>query len=65
LQGAELDPDSNYIKKWVPELNDVSPKNIHTWYETWKDNKQIKYPKPICDYQVQKEKALAMFRKIY
>jgi deoxyribodipyrimidine photo-lyase len=65
LQGAELDPHANYIKKWVPELKDVSPKDIHTWYETWKDNKQIKYPKPICDYQVQKEKALAMFRKIY
>ena len=65
LQGKEVDPDANYIKQWVPELKNVNAKDIHQWNDTWREHKECKYPKPICDYQVQKEKALAMFRKIY
>jgi deoxyribodipyrimidine photolyase len=36
------------------------------WDTEWeKYKKDIKYPKPICNYEEQKEKALAMFRAIY
>jgi len=65
-QSAEVDPDCNYIKKWIPELKDVPAKDIIRWNTEWeKYKKDVKYPKPICNYEDQKEKALAMFRAIY
>jgi len=65
LQSKEVDPDAEYIKKWIPELKDVSPKDIHTWETTFQNYKSIGYEKPICSYEEQKEKALAMFKAIY
>lgn len=66
-QSKEYDPDALYIKKWVPELADVQPKVIHKWYDYCNDNeyKNIKYNAPICDYVIQKEAALKMYREIY
>ncbi len=29
LQSAKFDPNATYIKRWIPELADISPKNIH------------------------------------
>jgi deoxyribodipyrimidine photo-lyase len=63
IQSEKFDPDAEYIKKWVPELEHVSAKDIHQWNEVWKDyTKTTKYPKPICDYSAQKELALRMYR---
>jgi len=65
-QSIEVDPDCDYIKKWIPELKDVPPKHIQKCNTVWKNyKKETKYPKPICNYEEQKEKALAMFRAIY
>lgn len=65
-QNAKVDPECNYVKKWVPELQNVSAKDIIRWNTEWeKYKKDVKYPKPICNYEEQKEKALAMFRAIY
>jgi len=65
-QTQECDPDCDYIKKWVTELKDVPVKDILNWETTWENyKKETKYPKPICNYEEQKEKALAMFRAIY
>ena len=66
LQSEEWDKNAEYIKKWLPELKDVPPKDIHTWYKSFEKYKgHIKYPKPICNYEEQKEKALSMFKAIY
>jgi deoxyribodipyrimidine photo-lyase len=67
LQGEEYDSDAKYIKKWLPQLNDVPAKDIHNWYKVCNLDKykKINYPDPICDYDEQKKKALAMFRAIY
>ena len=65
-QSEEHDPDAEYIKKWVPELEDVPVKCIHTW-NICSDNeefKEIDYPKPIVDYKEQREKALKMYKAI-
>lgn len=65
-QSEEHDPDAEYIKKWVPELEDVPVKCIHTW-NICSDNeefKEIDYPKPIVDYKEQREKALKMYKVI-
>ena len=62
LQAENFDPDCIYIKKWVPELSSFEPKIIHNWEIEWVNHKDIKYPKPICDYSEQKERALKMYK---
>jgi deoxyribodipyrimidine photo-lyase len=61
-QSEEYDPNCEYIKKWVPELATLDPKIIHNWATEYSNYKDIKYPKPICDYSAQKEKALKMYK---
>jgi len=64
-QGKEWDPDCEYIKTWIPELKDVPNKDILNWESTYENYKEIKYPKPICDYKTQKEKALEMYKSVF
>ena len=66
FQSKEHDPDATYIKKWVPELSNVSPKCIHTWNECCENPEYstVEYPKPIVDYKKQREKALDMYKSI-
>ncbi len=45
LQSERFDPDCAYIKKWVPELKDYSPKEIHAPLEN-----DLVYAKPIVDH---------------
>ena len=61
-QQEEHDNSCEYIKKWVPELTELEPKIIHNWETEYVNYKNIKYPKPICDYAEQKEKCLKMYR---
>jgi deoxyribodipyrimidine photo-lyase len=65
IQSAKFDQNAEFIKKWVPELEKVLPKDIHKWNivhsnDTYKD---ISYPNPIVDYDEQKLKMLAMYEK--
>jgi deoxyribodipyrimidine photo-lyase len=60
-QSLEHDPKCAYIKKWIPELNDLDPKIIHEWYKHWDQNKDIQYVKPICDCSEQRKAALEMY----
>ena len=62
LQAEHFDPNCNYIKKWIPELKDVENKDIFNWDTTWQNHKNIKYPKPICEYEEQRDKALKMYK---
>jgi len=62
LQSEEHDPECEYIKKWIPELKDVPIKDIHNWETEFTKYKDVKYPKPICSYEEQKEKALKMYK---
>jgi deoxyribodipyrimidine photo-lyase len=61
-QTQEYDPECSYIKKWIPELKDIDNKIILNWDTEWSNNKNCKYPKPICIYEEQKEKALKMYK---
>jgi len=63
VQGEEHDADCIYIKKWIPELSSLKPKIIHNWGTEWENNKDIKYPKPICDYKEQRKRAFDMYAK--
>ena len=62
LQTKEWDPDCEYIKKWIPELKDVSNKVILNWETEWENNKNVKYLKPMVDYSEQKDKILQMYK---
>jgi len=62
---AELnDPECSYIKTWVPELSELPNKVIFKWYEEWENFKNIGYFKPICIFEEQRKKALAMYRDL-
>jgi deoxyribodipyrimidine photo-lyase len=65
LQSKEHDPDCEYIKKYVPELKDVPPKDIHNWETEWVNYKDTKYMKPIVDYAEAKEQSMKMFRGVF
>ena len=65
LQGENFDPNCEYVKKWIPELKDVPVKDILHWEDTYSQYKNVKYPKPICNYEEQKDKALTMYKAIF
>jgi deoxyribodipyrimidine photo-lyase len=62
MQSEKLDPDCEFIIKWIPELKDVKLPHIHNWekyHHMYKD--VVEYPVPIFSHHIQKEKALKMF----
>lgn len=63
-QSEKHDPDAEYIKKWIPELESVPAKSIHDWDNEFDKFKNIKYPRPIVVYEDQRKKALAMYKKV-
>jgi deoxyribodipyrimidine photo-lyase len=63
LQQREHDADCVYIKTWIPELKDVPVNIIHNWDTEFNKHKDIKYAKPICDYDEQKDKIMKMYKE--
>jgi deoxyribodipyrimidine photo-lyase len=59
-QGKRFDPDCEYIRKYVTELEGVDSKAIHN---ADKERVSINYIEPIIDYSKQRIKALAMYKK--
>jgi deoxyribodipyrimidine photo-lyase len=62
LQQKRFDPECGYIKKWVPELKQLRPAQIHTLYEDGLI-RSVDYPQPIVEHSVQKIHAEEMFRE--
>ncbi|MBC8159879.1 MAG: deoxyribodipyrimidine photo-lyase [Roseiflexaceae bacterium] len=69
-QGQKFDPDGAYVRQYLPELQDVPKKFIHTPWQMTTDDQQkasvkldSSYPAPIVDHKVQRERALAMYAK--
>ena len=61
-QSKDHDPKCEYIKKWIPELADVVPEDIHNWDTAWEKHTDCGYPKPIVDYKEQREKSIKMYK---
>ena len=71
LQQKKFDPHCNYIKKWIPELEEVSINEIHEWYNNTVNSTIDKstnyfspmrnYPKPIVEHQ----KEIIVTRELY
>ena len=64
IQSKEHDPECKYIKKWLPQLENIPPEHLHQWNMYYNEYKNIKYPKPIVDYVEQREKALKMYNEV-
>lgn len=56
LQSERFDSDCIYIKKWIPELRDFSPKEIHNPLEN-----DLGYAKPIVDHYERSKKAKVLY----
>ena len=71
LQGQKFDPEGAYIKKWVPELNELSKRYINKPWEADPMTLQLanirlgdNYPLPIVDHKRARERALAAYQAI-
>jgi deoxyribodipyrimidine photo-lyase len=61
LQQKKYDPDCEYIKKWVPELAELSTKRIH---ELHAGNPPRNYPTPIVDHHEESRRTKLMFSQV-
>ncbi len=59
-QSKKFDEDGEYIRHYVPELKDLSAKDIHNPNE--EQRQSCDYPEPIIDYKQAREQALDWFK---
>ena len=60
-QGKRFDPEAAYIRRWVPELESLDPKQIHSLDK--KRPEGLDYPEPIVDHRSAADRAQRMFEK--
>ncbi len=61
-QSKRFDAKGDYIKKWVPELEDVAPKALHQAPDLTSGHGKS-YPQPIVEHSTERNKTLAIFKK--
>ncbi|WP_371503676.1 deoxyribodipyrimidine photo-lyase [Nitrosopumilus adriaticus] len=60
LQQEKFDCDCLYIKKWVTELNKLSPKIIHNLWKCFPED--LNYVRPIVNHKIESEKTKLIFK---
>jgi deoxyribodipyrimidine photo-lyase len=60
-QGERFDPKGDYVRRWVPELAQLAPKQIH---QPWSGGGVRGYPAPIVDLRGSRAEALAAFQTL-
>ncbi|MFB5628015.1 MAG: cryptochrome/photolyase family protein [Nitrosarchaeum sp.] len=60
LQQEKFDSNCNYIKKWIPELEEKQSYEIHNLWK--KDQKGSTYPNPIVNHKFEANKAKDIFK---
>lgn len=60
LQQKKFDSDAIYIKKWIPELANKTPNEIHALYKSFVASN---YPKPIVDHSEVAKEAKILFQQ--
>lgn len=60
LQQRKYDPDCEYIRRWVPELREMSAADIHG-LEKKQPPASTGYPSLIVDHKAERERTLAVF----
>lgn len=63
MQGYKFDPDGNYVRKYIPELEHIQDKSVH---EPWLlvDGLVNGYPSPIVDHAAEREESLKRLEEI-
>ena len=71
IQGEKFDPNGDYVRKYVPELEDLPNKFIH---KPWEASPEVlqeanvklgkSYPRPIVDLRESRDKALFEFKRL-
>ena len=74
LQGKKFDPDGEYVRRYVPELREVSNRFIHEpWlappttpalFEIDVAETPAAYPAPIVDHALERDEALARYAEV-
>jgi deoxyribodipyrimidine photo-lyase len=68
LQGRRFDPEGAYVRRWLPELAELSNERIHSPWEA--GNSELEragvrlgqsYPRPMVDHAAARARALAAF----
>lgn len=62
-QQKKFDEECVYIKKWIPELSEVSSKDIHNW-DKEPGSLYSNYPAPLIDHSVESKIAIASFKTL-
>ncbi len=67
LQGKKFDPNGEYVRKWIPELQGIADRYVHEPWEslsTGSNSKSINgYPLPIVDHREARKTTLDAFEK--
>lgn len=61
LQQQRFDPQCEYIKRWLPELADLSPAAIQHWHKTPLAGG---YPAPMLDHAISSQHAKILFQSV-
>jgi deoxyribodipyrimidine photo-lyase len=61
-QQVRFDENCIYIKKWVPELKDLKPKEIHNLYKNLINVEN--YPKPIINHDIESKISKFIYKEI-
>lgn len=62
-QMERFDPDGIYIKKWIPELNNVPIKDITKWETEYKKYNNLNYPKPLVNTKETRQTMIQNIKK--
>jgi len=62
LQQKKFDSNCKYIKQWVPELQDLKPQAIHTWFKVSLDRTKA-YARPIVDHAVESRVTKLLYKQ--
>lgn len=67
IQSIKFDHRAEFIKRWVPELAEVDAGDIHRWHTScdYEKYRGIKYPRPMVDYDAQKQAMLQMYKNAH
>jgi len=63
IQSKKFDLSAEYIKKYIPILQNIVPEDIHNWFIMYKKYPNINYPKPIVNYTKRKKMFLHIWNK--
>ncbi len=61
-QSLKFDPDALYIKKWIPELSNISPSLIHKWYLEKNYKECSSYPQPMVQHEIESKITIEAYK---